>query len=164
MSEYFWPLLPESTPTVTPSEAEPARAPTPPGLRLFGRALRRPFQRDEKNSFATASGAELHRSRIGQIIGTEEGEIDWDPTLGSRLDLLRHRPLDETTQELARYYVEDALRRQYRGIRVTRVVVTRAQEGATQAPNRNDIAVYFVPIDARGAPTEVEDTAVVRGR
>lgn len=163
MSEYTWPLVPDPTPPPGGGSAPTPEARTSPTGRLFGRALLRPFQRDQKNSLATGSGTALHRSRIGQILGTELGELDYDSALGSRIRLLEQRPLDETTQELARYYVEDALR-QYTGVRVTRVERKLRIEGPVQVPNATDTHVSFVPVDTRGAPTGVEDTVVVRGK
>lgn len=163
MSEYSWNILPDAPPAPPTGDA-PAGSDTAPGAttRTTRRALLRPFQRDQKHSFAVGTGMPLHRSRVGQILGTEVGELDYDPTLGSRLDELRFRDLDETTEELGRYFVTSALEEQYRAVRVTDVRIERVKVGDVTQPNALDFHVLFVPVDARGAPTGVEDSVRVR--
>jgi phage baseplate assembly protein W len=121
--------------------------------------LLRPFQRDQKNDFAQGSGNDLLKSRIGQILGTEEGELAYDSAFGSKLHLLRHRGAtfdQETTDELARFYVVDAVRRYERRARITKVAVRR-----TSAGNGEEIHVKFVPIDARGNAQGPEDSITI---
>lgn len=82
----------------------------------FGRGLIRPFVRDGQGDFANSDGIELVRASVGQVLGTvgsssiTSGEIPWRPEFGSVLTALRFRSLDETTVELARVHVGDALR------------------------------------------------------
>lgn len=124
---------------------------------VSGGALLRPFMRDLKSDFARGRGMPLHRSRIGQILGTEEGELLYDAAFGSRLNLLRHRNVDETTQELARFYCEEPLRRLAPDIRVTNVLVKKRQpEG-----NGLDVTVRFVPVDKQGNAVGPEDGTTI---
>lgn len=121
--------------------------------------LLRPFQRDQKNDFATGKGNDLLKSRIGQILGTEEGELEYDSAFGSKLHLLRHRGASfdaETTDELARFYVVDAVRRFEKGARITRVSVRK-----TSAGNGEEIHVKFVPVDPRGNRLGPEDDVTI---
>jgi len=123
---------------------------------LGGGAIVRPFRRDLKNDYARGRGTPRLRSRIGQILGTEEGELAYDSSFGSRLHLIRHRNLDETTIELARYYVEDPLRRFEPDARVTLVDVTERAQG-----NGLDVLVKFVPIDKKGNAVGPEDEITI---
>jgi phage baseplate assembly protein W len=85
---------------------------------FLGAGLLRPFVRDQKQDFANASGVDLVRACVGQILGTRasddsgehQGELEWRPDFGSKLYLLQHRkgPL---LSELARFYVVEALSR-----------------------------------------------------
>jgi phage baseplate assembly protein W len=100
---------------------------------LLGHGLLRPFRRDQKSDFANSGGAELVAACVGQILGTERdagaaaGELPWDDEMGSRLHLLRHRNNDQTTQELARVYVSEALAQEPRA-RLTGVSVEEQAE------------------------------------
>lgn len=82
----------------------------------FGNGVIAPFRRDGKGDFANADDITLVRSNVRQVIGTlatsgnTQGELQWRPEFGSIIQLLRFRNLDETTVELARTYVIDALK------------------------------------------------------
>ncbi len=98
---------------------------------FLGNGVLRPFRRDEKNDFANGAGVDLLRATAGQILGTRcdgprvRGELAWRGEFGSLLYLLRHKPLNATTRELARYYAQDALRRWEPRILVTRTSLTK---------------------------------------
>ncbi len=91
----------------------------------FGNGIKRPFVRDGRGDWAHASDISLVRSNVGQVMGTmassaqTEGEIPWRPEFGSLIEIVRFRNLDETTAELARTYVVDALRNWLFRVRVT---------------------------------------------
>ena len=76
-----------------------------------------PFRRDQKNDFASGTGADLLKSKVEQALMTEgqtprsSGELPWRVSFGSGLHLLRHQRNDDVLQELARVYVRDALKR-----------------------------------------------------
>lgn len=99
------------------------------GTDSLGYGLIRPFQRDKKTDFAASGGARLVRSRVGQILGTRaasqytQGELPWRDDFGSLLHLLRHRNIDETTIEIARVYVAQAISRWDATARVTDIQV-----------------------------------------
>ena len=86
---------------------------------FLGFGLTRPFRRDKKGDFASAGGAELLISAVGQIIGTrgavpgsaQQGELPWRTQFGSLIHLLRHAPNKTILRELARTHVIDALKR-----------------------------------------------------
>lgn len=129
------------------------------GAARLGGGLLRPFQRDQKNDFARARGNRLYASRIGQILGTEEGELDYDMAFGSRIHLLRHRgPTfdQETSDALARFYVVDAVRKFERGVRITRVEVR-----PTSARNGEVVHVFFEPVDRQGNTVGDEENVQV---
>lgn len=99
--------------------------------RSLGFGLLHPFQRDRKSDFAAAGGEALVRSAVSQILGTmgasdyTQGEIPWRTEQGSLLSLLRHQQNNIALQELARVYVEDALRRWEPRVQVKSVDTTR---------------------------------------
>ena len=101
------------------------------GGEFLGFGLLRPFRRDLKSDFASASGESLLRSAVGQVLGTmaqsdvTHGELPWRTEFGSRLHLLRHRKNDAVLQELARAYVVEALKRWEPRISVTSVSATK---------------------------------------
>lgn len=96
---------------------------------FLGYGILRPFRRDRKLDWAAAGGARLVQACAGQVLGTRasseftEGELPWRTEFGSLLYLLRHREIDETTQQLARVYSAEALARWEPRVRVTRVEV-----------------------------------------
>jgi uncharacterized protein len=98
------------------------------------RSLLIPFRRDQKNDFASGTGADLLKSKIEQALMTEgqtprsSGELPWRVTLGSGLHLLRHQRNDDVLQELARVYVRDALKRWVPEVEV--VVVDAVRDSA----------------------------------
>lgn len=100
---------------------------------FLGRGIVRPFRRDQKNDFANAEGRELVQACAGQILGTRgkgpgvAGELRWRGQFGSKLYLLRHRPINTTTRELAIHYAQESLRRWEPRIVVTRVVLSGDQ-------------------------------------
>jgi phage baseplate assembly protein W len=96
---------------------------------FLGYGILRPFRRDKKLDWAAAGGERLVRACVGQVLGTRagsdytQGEIPWRTEFGSLLYLLRHREIDETTQQLARVYSADALARWEPRIRLLSVEV-----------------------------------------
>lgn len=135
---------PVSSPTL-PSPASPASAPGPslPSVAdALGFGPVRPWRRDRKLDWATAKGAKLVASAVGQVLGTRcasdftEGELPWRDEFGSLLHLLRHRNNDATTRELARVYVADALARWEPRIRVTGVDIV-----AEDVPGLGEVAL-----------------------
>ena len=101
---------------------------------FLGRGVIRPLRRDRKNDFANATGAALVAAAVGQILGTRasdeagssKGEIPWRTGFGSLLHLIRHRSNTPLLQELAKFYVIDALKRWEPRVRVTAVDVLDA--------------------------------------
>jgi phage baseplate assembly protein W len=86
-------------------------------MSLTLRNLLIPFRRDKKRDFAVGTAEALLASKVRQALLTEgdtprsSGELPWRTAFGAALGLLRHRSNDATVRELARVYVEDALRR-----------------------------------------------------
>ena len=86
-------------------------------LSMYGHGLTSPLQREGRD-FKSASGPDLVRNCLQNLLGTvaappngeSGGEVPWDHTFGSRLSLLRHSQLGTTTDALARFYVESAIR------------------------------------------------------
>ena len=121
----------------------------------LGNGLLRPFQRDQKGDGASAHGARLVESAMGQILGTRassefsQGELPWRPECGSLLYLIQHRENNSTLDELARTYVIQALQRWER-----RIKVTDAEFGSLVNDNKNTytIRVKYTLVDtATGA-------------
>lgn len=110
-----------TTPTLPEPEATPFAQPTVrPGVSqadlALGCGIIAPFIRDEKLDFRNGCGAALIRASIERIVGvvcmtdTSHGDMPWRPEFGSLVTRLRHQHADDGTEELARYYVIDAIR------------------------------------------------------
>lgn len=116
---------------------------------FLGKGLIRPFRRDQKNDFANGAGVDVIRATAGQILGTRcdgptsDGEMAWRPEFGSRLFLLRHKPINATTRELARHYSQEALRRWEPRIVVTKAQVDRRAVDASDAQKRGLLVLVF---------------------
>lgn len=86
---------------------------------FLGFGVTRPFRRDKKGDFASAGGAALVISAVGQILGTrgaipgaaQQGELPWRSAFGSQIHTLKHAPNIVILRELARTHVLDALKR-----------------------------------------------------
>lgn len=106
-SEAAWSLLPEeltltdnafgvSEPLIPQIETAVSTRPS-----FLGTNLIRPFRRDQKKDFVSASGEALVRAAVGQILATRassdvsQGEIPWRTNFGSLLHLLRYDAVDE---------------------------------------------------------------------
>ncbi len=100
------------------------------GKAFLGHGLATPFRRAAAD-IANASGEELVRSCVSQVLGTvgasaySQGELPWRTDFGSLLHLLRHKNIDDATQALARQYVTEALRQWEPRVRVRSVVFSR---------------------------------------
>lgn len=99
---------------------------------FLGYGLLAPFRRGA-NDFVAAGGSELIKSSIRTILGTRcgsattQGEIPFNQDLGTLLHLLRHENMDDPTmEELARYYVVDAIRRNEPRVRLKEVRFVKA--------------------------------------
>jgi phage baseplate assembly protein W len=101
---------------------------------FLGRGLSIPFRRDRARDWASASGEELVRSAVAQVLGTvgasdfTQGELPWRTEFGSLLHLLRHQKNDVALREMAKVYVQDALRRWEPRIMVTRLDAERLDD------------------------------------
>lgn len=135
-------------------------------LDFIGRGLITPFRRDQKQDFANSSGIDVIRSNVSTILNTTcasnrtQGEIPFNQKLGSLLAFLKHKNMDdETFNELALYYVVDALRRNESRVRVTQVRVIKNRKGyhATIKVTYNivDAQMPQHPIIAPGQTEEV---------
>jgi uncharacterized protein len=96
-----------------------------------------PFRRDKKRDFAAGSGAELLASKVRQALLTEgttprsSGELPWRTSFGAGLALLRHQRNDAALQELARFYVRDALARWVPGAALVSLVAVQTDATLT---------------------------------
>lgn len=114
----------------------------------LGFGLLEPFQRNQQGDLAAGSGARLVATSIAAILGTEAstpdgslvGELPWRPEFGSLLHLLKHRPVtDLTTQQIARAYVAEAIRRWEP--RVSLVSVTVKARASQSGGNLDTLAI-----------------------
>lgn len=129
------------------------------GTQVFERrGLVLPFQRDQKSDFANASGVEVLKSSVRQILGTRcsdgriPGEIPWLQSFGSLLYKLRHQTVRPVVKYQARAYVVDALARWEPRIRVRRVDIGNGNRAIT-------IRTFFYPVDANGVG-RVDDSLI----
>ncbi len=133
---FTWPLLPDPNPVGGGGSIGGVASSSSPIDGILGFGLTRPFQRDQKNDFASSGGAALAKSAVGQVLGTRaqggrsQGELRWRQEFGSKLYLLRNRK-GPAQDQLARAYAQEALQRWAPQISLTAVVtdfdrVTRA--------------------------------------
>ena len=109
----------------TQSKPEPTgpafvQASTRPGVGAgelaLGCGIVAPFQRDGKGDFLNGCAEVLVRASVERILGvlamsdTTHGDLEWMPEFGSLMDRIRHSNATEGVEDLARYYVVDALR------------------------------------------------------
>lgn len=102
----------------------------------FGTGIITPFQRDAKSDFANASGMDLVKADVEQLVGiegptaTEPGEVPWDPDRGTRISSLRHRQLySEMTRALAEQYIRTPVQIYERRIRVGPITTSTSEDG-----------------------------------
>ena len=98
--------------------------------RLPDRGISLPFQiTPGASDIVDATGVDLRRERGNLVLGTrasggpDVGEIAWDPSRGSRLDLLRHTAASDAAGDVAAVYIDEAFR-QIPGERLREVTVT----------------------------------------
>ena len=134
----------------------------------LGRGVTRPFRRDGRGDFATATGAALVSAAVGQILGTiadsavNVGELPWRPDFGSKLHLLRHSPNNEALVETARVFVIEAVQRWEPRVRISNVEISRDE---TEGSGGNKLTIRlryaFVELQTGVAIFEDLETAVV---
>lgn len=164
MTTFSFPLsIPEATTTASGSAAAASSGKAGGEADAFlGYGLITPFQRDGKTDFASAGGARLLRSVVGQILGMRawgpgiQGELPWRQDLGSQLERVRYKK-GIVLQELSRVYVQDALEKHDPRIRVSRTVLEFNQETRVQT-----IRVFFdlINVNAPGNQVLLKDAEV----
>ena len=84
-------------------------------MKTTAKSIAHPFQRDGQRDFAAAAGRRLLLDKVKQVLLTwgpnhlAPGEMPWRTDFGSALHLLPHTLWDDTTAEIARTYVLQAL-------------------------------------------------------
>ena len=118
---------------------------------FLGFGLVIPFQRDRQRDFAAAGGEALVRSAVAQVLGTvgasdfTQGEVPWRTEFGSLLHLLRHQKNGVALREMAKVYVQDALRRWEPRIMVTRLDAERLDDSKLVLRLRYNVIQRNVP-------------------
>jgi phage baseplate assembly protein W len=164
MPSYSWPLLPDAPQPQPPTPAEQAAADAAAnaakGLPSFlGAGLLRPFRRDEKNDLANGDGIDVVAAALGQILGTRAdsasgpGELPWRTDFGSRLHLVRHRNMNDATNDLVTVMVQEAVARWEPRIRVVRAAIEK-----TTNPRLLQVRIRFTVVDRSGR-TILQDQA-----
>jgi uncharacterized protein len=77
---------------------------------ILGKGFAFPLQVDSRGGVAGSQQDQKIRESIRVILGTEQGERLMRPTFGANLKRLLFAPNTRATADLARYYVEEALR------------------------------------------------------
>lgn len=130
-TSFFWPSAP-ATPS-TPSSSDTLST-SHAVAGTVKRGLLRPFRRNSINGLATGSGAELRKSRLGQLLGTRcastssTGELPWRGSFGSLIQTVRHRANDAVTAELVRQHALTAVARWMPNLRITKVLLERRKD------------------------------------
>lgn len=144
-----WPLLEAIPGPPAGPLPEPSVLPLlDPSAGVTGYGLLRPLRRDEKNDFAADTGVRQAQSKVANVLGTRAsagtfpGELYWNPDFGSKLWILRHKPLTVATGELARLYVTEALRTWVPSVAVRAVEAYKMKSAV--APLRQEDALLIV--------------------
>ena len=151
-SQATWNLLP-NLPTTPDVQAEDTAAQAAGSLIFLGNGLLRPFRRDEKADFANASGEDLVRSAVGQVLGTRSssaqaiGELPWRPEFGSLLYTLRHSNNNDALEQIAQSYVIDALRKWEPRVNVTGFGINRRESIVGGGDDILEVIVQYDIID-----------------
>lgn len=77
---------------------------------FLGNGLTIPLRRLGSTGFLSASGVGLIRSCIRQIVGTRRGELRWRPNFGTLLEKHKHKPNNESLEELIKDEISTALK------------------------------------------------------
>lgn len=151
-SSATWNLLP-SLPTTPDVQAEDTAAAAAASLVFLGSGLLRPFRRDEKSDFAHASGEDLVKSAVGQVLGTRctsaqaVGELPWRPEFGSLLYTLRHANNNDALEQIAQGFVIDALRKWEPRVNITGFGINRKASMPNGPEDVLEILVQYDVID-----------------
>lgn len=112
----------------------------------YGRGITCPFQRDGKGDFANASGLDVLRSDVGELVGImgpaadQPGELPWRCDLGTRLITLKHRGIHkELTRATAEHMSAGAIRAWEPRVRVAPTTVSTVD-------NMLQVNVRYVPL------------------
>jgi phage baseplate assembly protein W len=127
----------------------------PTSVSLFLRGPLNPFQRDQKQDFATGAGHDLIRSHVAQILcsqaasedGSFYGELEWDQEFGSQLHRARHRRLNhDGLVGLFKHFVAEAIPRFEPTVRLAALsIVLDKQQRASV------VRMKLQPLDGRSA-------------
>ena len=117
------------------------------GTDPFGTGIICPFRRDNKNDFANASGLDLLKSDIAELLGligpsaTQPGELPWDTERGTRLLTLKHRHIHSEMVRADAAQMSSGVLRKYE---------PRVQVGPTNITVREDnvlmVSVSYYPL------------------
>lgn len=116
-------------PVVTPVPTPPGLAPAASLPAFLGYGLVTPFRRGA-NDFDADGGAALVVSCVEELLGIKcdspisRGELPWRTEFGSLLFRLRQHNDDALLQEMAKAYVQDAIKQWEPRVRVLAVTVT----------------------------------------
>lgn len=92
--------------------------------KFVNRGFSFPLSLDDQGGIASASGAEAIRMAVQTILGTHPGERLMRPDFGCPLRSLVFAPNNAATANLARFYVENSLKRWEPRIALDKVNVT----------------------------------------
>ena len=120
-----------------------------PILDFLGQGLARPFRRAGAD-LARADGEALVRSAVAQVLGTEQGELPWNPRFGSRITTYRHQNMDEVMEALVKTEVQAALAVWEPRIQVLEVAATRVRND-----NRLDVSLTWAIIERNSPENQV---------
>jgi uncharacterized protein len=118
-----------------------------------------PFIRDRKRDFASASGAELDRTKVKLILGTEgpseraPGELVYMSSFGSLLQQLRHAGQVAGVEEVYRALTNDALKTWAPGLVAKHVVVV-------PVGTRTRVTIYVNRMTATGQSVYDKDLSI----
>lgn len=148
-------LLDEGSAAAEDGTAGSATAAPSSSVSLFASGPLTPFQRDQKQDFATGAGHALLRTHVAQILctqaatedGTNYGELEWDQEFGSQLHRVRHRRLNsDALGGLLKHFVAAAIPRFEPTVRLAAlsIVLDKKQRASV-------VRMKLQPLDGRSA-------------
>jgi phage baseplate assembly protein W len=118
----------------------------------FGVGVLRPFRRTPQGKINIGGGQALLASNVGQVLGTNPGEVRWRPSFGVNLTNLRQRANTLAAPDLARVSIGSAIGRWVKKVQLTEVVIEPITFGSQ---NRLDVTVLWTASEGKVSGVKV---------
>jgi hypothetical protein len=77
---------------------------------FLGKGFNTPIRRQGGGDYVAATGVNLVRSAIRQILNTDKGELPWRPNFGTTIRRYKHKLLNQEFDAVVRSEIESAIK------------------------------------------------------